>query len=261
MAVIMVDWPAPANVIAYYTTKSGGCSLSGYGSFNLASHVGDEPSAVQRNREILAQSLNSLAQSKLAYQWLNQVHGVEVAKLSKAIDSALTADGVTTKSIYQVCTVLTADCLPILICDRTGSQVAAVHAGWRGLAAGIVTNAVSNFHSPAKDLLCYLGPAISQDAFQVGKEVKLAFARAQKQRAFSSETDVAFKLDERSSVENDQKKYFADLYALARLELMGLGVKQIYGGDNCTFSESDLFYSYRRNAKTGRMASGICLVE
>ncbi len=252
MSFFSPRWPVPRNVKSLVTTRAGGYSRGLYSSFNLAAHVGDLPERVEANRQYLLEHIGH------PVSWIRQVHGCDVATLESSVATAgaggCEADAVTTRSAGLVCAVLTADCLPLLICDRGGSQVAAVHAGWRGLAAGVITRAVNEFASPAGDLMVYLGPAISQLHFQVGEDVVEAFLESEKERKYAEPVKLSFKDDPQ-----EVKKYRADLYRLAKSELNGLGVKSVFGGDRCTYTQSDKFYSYRRDGTTGRMASLIWL--
>ncbi len=235
------DWPAPATVQAVTTTRAGGVSRGLYASFNLAAHVGDDPSAVVANRQHLQQSLNLPAEPA----WLEQVHGTEVVSLDAPRPFGHADASVTTRP-GRVCAVLTADCLPVLFCNRAGTAVAAAHAGWRGLAAGVLEAAVAALNTAPGDILAWLGPAIGANAFEVGGEVRDAFLSRQ------AEAAAAFRL-------LPSGKYLADLYALARLRLAAAGVTAIYGGGWCTHSEAERFFSYRRDGVTGRMASLIWL--
>lgn len=241
------DWPRPARVKCLITTRAGGASRGPYATFNLAQHVNDRVRDVAANRARLVQRLG------LRVSWLSQVHGTGVIELAQALAAPAAVDGASSRHRGVVCAVLTADCLPVLLCDKAGRRVAAVHGGWRGLARGILVSAVKRFESSPEDLLVYLGPAISQAQFEVGVDVLRDFERAQAQRNFSQPVHTAF----RPSATADHK-YHADLYALARSELRGLGVSRIYGGDYCTFADKR-FYSHRRDGLTGRMASLIWL--
>ncbi len=243
-AFIQPKWPIPSNIRSLLTTRYGGVSDKPYTSFNLATHVADDPSAVLKNRKALA--------NQVGYEthWFNQVHGVDVARLSAFSNRASDdADAVYSSEAAQVCAVLTADCLPLLLASKNGDEVAAVHCGWRGLAGGMLQAAVRAFRCSPKDILVYLGPAISQPYFEVGSEVFGAFLSAQKQRCFAENVGESF-----TESPSAKSKYYADLYRIARAELSGLGIRDIYGGGFCTFSESR-FYSYRRDVQTGRMAS------
>jgi len=236
---ISPDWPAPKRVKACVTTRSGGHSLGAFASFNLGDRVGDLLKAVRANREQLAQALNC----KPAF--LHQVHGCQIVAANP--DDCPQADASWTQTPNIACTVLTADCLPVLFCDTSASCVAAAHAGWRGLAAGILEQTVLTLAVPANELLVWLGPCIGQAAFEVGEEVRAAFIDKQPEAA------VAFIRAKQSG------KYLADLYQLARLRLAACGVTAVYGGGFCTYSDTARFYSYRRENPTGRMASLIWL--
>lgn len=235
------DWPAPANVHAVCSTRLGGCSVGPFASLNLGGHVGDEPAKVAQNRQQYQQA----AAMPNAPVWLNQVHGVTVATLTHNSQSGITADAAISHQPDIVATVMTADCLPLLLCDTAGTQVAAVHAGWRGLCDGIIEATLRTF-TPGAAVLAYLGPAISQAAFEVGTEVRDAFI------AHDPSATKAF-------IAGKAGKYHADLYQLARQRLAACGVSQVYGGDYCTYQNSALFFSYRRDGQTGRMASSIWL--
>lgn len=235
--LILPDWPAPANVRALQTTRLGGVSAAPYASLNLGSHVGDAPLAVARNRQLL----NTLLPSEPV--WLEQVHGAVVADADRAgcrnvADASIARRG--------VCVVMTADCLPVLLCDKAGTVVGAAHAGWKGLAAGVIEATVSAMCVAPENLLAWLGPAISQTAFEVGAEVREEFVVAAPQAA------SAF-------IPNESGKYLADIYALARLRLRALGITEIYGGDRCTYGEAERFFSYRRDGVTGRQGTFIWL--
>ena len=237
--LIIPDWPAPFNVKALQTTRAGGISSAPYDSFNLGDHVGDAPLAVERNRMLL----NRLLPSEPV--WLNQMHGTVVADADRA--SCLPqADACIARHRASVCVVMTADCLPILLCDTQGSVVAVAHAGWKGLAAGVIEATVKSMDVAPENITAWLGPAISQDAFEVGDEVRAAFAAIQPQAS------SAF-------IPSKSGKWFADLYALARLRLNALGITRIYGGGSCTFRERDRYFSYRRDGATGRMGTFIWL--
>jgi len=240
--MIYPQWPAPARVHAVSTTRTGGVSQPPYNSLNLASHVGDRDDAVQANRRQLVKQLGLAVEPA----WLDQVHGHEV------IDAALAAGTPPADASYArqpgvVCAVMTADCLPVLFCDRHGEIVAAAHAGWRGLASGVLEATVAAMDAPADSLLAWLGPAIGPAAFEVGGEVRTTFVDRQ------AEAAVAFS-------RSDNGRWLADIYQLARLRLASAGIEHIYGGGFCTFSDSTRFYSFRRQATTGRMASLIWML-
>lgn len=237
--LIIPDWPAPVNVKALQTTRSGGVSSAPYDSFNLGDHVGDAPLSVERNRIFL----NTLLPSEPV--WLNQVHGTVVANADRA-SCVPQADACIARHRAAVCVVMTADCLPVLLCDMQGSVVGAAHAGWKGLAAGVIAATVQAMDVAPENILVWLGPAISQHEFEVGEEVRAAFVAIQPQAA------SAF-------IPGLKGKWFADLYALARLRLNALGITQIYGGGYCTYRERERFFSYRRDGVTGRMGTFIWL--
>lgn len=236
---IVPDWPAPRGVRSFITTRRGGVSRGAYSGMNLGDHVGDDPAAVARNREWLRLHLPAEP------RWLDQVHGVDVARLDQATGT-VTADAAITRTAGTVCAVLTADCLPVLLCDDQASVVGVAHAGWRGLAAGVLEEAVTSLEAAPESVIAYLGPAIGPDSFEVGDEVREAFLRRDKKAAF------AF-------LPRDNGKWLANLYLLARQRLDAMGVRRVFGGSACTFSDPARFYSYRRERVTGRMASLIWL--
>jgi polyphenol oxidase len=235
------DWPVFPRTHAVMTTRSGGVSQGVYASLNLGDHVADNPEHVATNR----QRLRDAAGLPTDPIWLKQVHGCEVVEAGQA---GCEADAVYTDRPGVVCAVLTADCLPLLLCDRSGQAVCAVHAGWRGLAAGVIERAVSRFQVPAESLLAWLGPAIGPTAFEVGDEVRGVFL------------DVA-PGDEGAFQPSKPGHWRADLYRLARFRLNRAGVGFIGGGDYCTVTDRERFFSYRRDGVTGRMASLIWLED
>ncbi|MDR1850176.1 MAG: peptidoglycan editing factor PgeF [Zoogloeaceae bacterium] len=240
--LIYPAWPAPAHVKALQTTRKGGVSQPPYASFNLGLHTGDAPEAVLANRAQLIACLPN------APVWLEQVHGTDVLFLAEQTFSRPpTADAVICRVPGQVCVVMTADCLPVLFCDLAGSIVAAAHAGWRGLAAGVLEKTLQAMQTDPANILAWLGPAIGEAAFEVGDEVRSIFLAANPEAAHAF-----FPLTVAG-------KYHADLYALARQRLNAAGVSHIFGGQYCTFSEPERFFSYRRDGATGRMASLIWL--
>ena len=239
---IRPDWPAPANVNAAVTVRAaGGASIDGYEDFNLADHVGDDPERVRTNRERL---INQLQLPGEPY-WLEQVHGSNAVNL-EAVSGPVKADAAFTCRVGQVATVMTADCLPVLLADRSGGCVAAVHGGWRGLAAGVISETVAAMGVSPDQLIAWLGPGISQGAYEVDATVRDAFV------ALDAEHAGCF-------LENRRQRWQANLYALARRLLTASGVKAIYGGGFCTFYDERRFYSYRRQGTCGRMASLIWL--
>ncbi len=221
------------------STRLGGYSRPPWEGLNLGGHVGDDPSAVSANRRWLFQMIG-MPESAC---WLQQVHGVRVVSASS---QTCEADASITGEPGKLCAVMTADCLPILLCDKQGSQVAAVHAGWRGLAAGVIENALDGFDRPPQDILVWLGPAIGPSAFEVGSEVRQTFIQQDPQAAHAFES-------------NRKDHWLADIYQLAKLRLSRKGVQQVFGGDYCTYSDAKRFFSYRRDGQTGRMASLIWL--
>lgn len=238
------DWPAPAPVRAWVTTRAGGVSLGAYAGLNLAAHVGDDPVAVAENRARLRAAASLPAEPV----WLDQVHGRSVAVLGADSTAGIEADAAVTDCPQVVCAVLTADCLPVLLCDRAGTRVGAAHAGWRGLADGVLASTVAALDTSPDDLLAWLGPAIGPQAFEVGDEVRARFM-LEDERA-----QAAFK-------PSPAGRWLADLYALARLALARAGVTAVWGGGDCTYGDSERFYSYRRDGATGRMASLIWLAR
>ncbi|MEM6582638.1 MAG: peptidoglycan editing factor PgeF [Pseudomonadota bacterium] len=248
MDIVEPDWPAPPSIIAFTTLRTGGISEGRYSSLNLADHVSDDRDAVETNRGILADHLPS----GIRINWLQQVHG-NIAVSVDDVAGVTQADAGVSSTRGQACAVLTADCLPVLMCSRDGSVVAAAHAGWRGLLAGILENAVRAMMVPPGDILAWLGPAIGPSAFEVGPEVRQAFLAASRPEHLPA-TEACFVASSRS-----KKRYMADLYALAHLRLCGLGEANIFGGHDCTHSDSRRFFSFRRDGETGRMASVIAV--
>lgn len=232
---IVPDWPAPPRVRALITTRAGGASSGAYAGLNLGLRSGDAAEDVARNRARLRQWLPAEP------LWLRQVHGTTVVEADGA-EGDPEADAAYARRPGAVCAALTADCLPLLLCDEAGAKVAAVHAGWRGLCAGVIEQTLRAIDSPAQALLAYLGPAIGPRAYEVGAEVREAFVAADAPSA------AAF-------APGKPGKFYADLYALARRRLARSGVARIYGGGYCTYTERERFYSYRRDGATGRMAS------
>ena len=234
------DWEIPANVRALQTTRMGGVSGAPWNSFNLGDHVGDATDAVAANRALLRRKLPGDP------FWLKQVHGtvaVDVDKWPKNNEG----DAAYSRQPGNVCAVMTADCLPVLFCDRHGSVVAAAHAGWRGLAAGVLERTVEAMQVVPEDILAWLGPAIGPTRFEVGGEVRDAFV------AGDPAASLAF------APRPDDGKWLCDIYRLARQRLQRLGITATSGGDACTVREGEIFFSYRRDGVTGRMASLIWL--
>jgi len=240
-SLIWPDWPAPANVRAFSTTRQGGFSQGPWAGLNLGGNSGDNPRDVEKNRQLLDKILPSRP------HWLRQVHGTHVVNPDSGDAAAVEADAATAMTAGQVCAILTADCLPVLLCDRAGTKVAAAHAGWRGLANGVLEATVAAMDCPPRELLAWLGPAIGPNAFEVGQDVFDIFIQADTENA--------------SAFRPYRDRWLADLYALARLALARVGFQDITGGRYCTYSEPDRFFSYRRDGETGRMATMIWLVD
>ncbi len=238
------DWPAPPGVLALSTTRGGGRSSPPRAGLNLGDHVGDDPAAVAANRALLLRALPP----GIRIQWLSQVHGVAVVEAGTCADVPV-ADACWTGRAGVACAVLTADCLPVLFCSRTGDRVAAAHAGWRGLLNGVLERTVAAMDVDPARLLAWLGPAIGPGAFEVGPEVRAAFLAAADAGARSAVAGCFSPFGARPG------HWLADLYRLARLRLQGAGVTSIYGGQYCTFSDPARFYSFRRDGETGRMAT------
>lgn len=219
------------------TTRTGGVSGGVFGSLNLAAHVGDAAEHVAENRRRFI-SLCDLPAEPI---WLSQTHGTEVA-VNPEHGHPHAADAVLTRATNTVCTVMTADCLPVLLISVDGAELAAAHAGWRGLCGGVLEATLREFEAPADNILAWFGAAISQKNFEVGDDVAQAFV------GHDAAAGEFF-------IRNDRGRWQADLYGLARQRLNLAGVHQIYGGDNCTYDDSDRFFSYRRDGQCGRMAS------
>lgn len=248
--LVWLDWPAPKQVKAGYTVRSllgadalpigtvRGASLPPCDDFNLARHVGDDDDAVTRNRDIL----NGVVKKPLC--WLSQTHSTIAVQASEA-HVGIEADAAWVDHDLWAATVMTADCLPVFFCNDSGDWVAVAHAGWRGLAAGILQNTLAQYSGAPSTLMAYLGPAIGPKAFEVGDDVRDIFMKndANSAQAFAPGVKVG--------------KWWADIYALARLQLLGMGVCRIFGGTHCTYTEVDHFFSYRRDGATGRMANVI----
>ena len=235
---LIPDWPAPAGVKACVTTRAGGVSLAPFDSLNLGDHVDDSPEAVAENRRRLTDHFS------IQPAWLKQVHGIAVAHADPSLTA--TADASWTATPGIACTAMTADCLPALFCDRAGTRVAAAHAGWRGLAAGVLEATLDSLAVPPEEVLVWLGPAIGPQAFEVGPEVRETFVEQlpKAAKAFVPSANAG--------------KFLADIYELARLRLAARGVTAVYGGGFCTVTDPR-FFSYRRSPRTGRFASLVWL--
>ncbi|KFZ37346.1 laccase [Shewanella mangrovi] len=237
--MIPADWFIPSGVHIAFTDRHGGVSKAPYDSLNLGDHVEDDPIAVTRNRELLQEQFALPAMP----QWLTQVHGVDVVDVDS--DANRRADGAFSQQAQTVLAVMTADCLPVLLCDASGQQIAALHAGWRGLCNGILEAGVAKF-AQGSELYAYLGPAIGPKAFEVGSEVRAAFL---------ANTPNAALCFQPSTMANSAGKYLADLAKLAQLRLEAAGVVHIYSLGDCTYTLDTRYFSYRRESVTGRMAS------
>jgi YfiH family protein len=264
---LIPDWPAPANVRAVFTTRQGGVSTGPYDSMNLGDHVGDRPEDVQANRAALQRATGTRA------VFLTQVHGADVLELAAGLPDGATADACVSTQPKLGCTIMVADCLPVLLTTEDGAMVGAAHAGWRGLAGvgqrqnkGVLEAVYESFHALAQQrraqatikIVAWLGPCIGPSAFEVGPEVKASFEarHAEAQRFFASAPSG---------------KFLADLAGLARLRLQSLGITQVYGNDSsqdwCTVNNPSKFFSHRRDAgiggncfgTTGRMAACVWL--
>ena len=234
------DWDAPARVKTLLTTRNGGVSQAPFHSLNLGAHVGDNPEDVAQNRSIVQK------ETGLPVCYLQQTHSTIVVNAVDALGKNQEADACVDRTGQVACGVMTADCLPVLFADKAGTVVAAAHAGWRGLANGVLAATIQHMNVPPDQLLAYLGPAISADAFEVGGDVRAAFC-AQDSEAYACFQPI------------NERQYLADIYALARLQLNKLGINQITGGNECTVLERERFFSYRRDGQTGRMLSAIWL--
>lgn len=233
---IQPNWNSPPGVHACCTTRTGGVSAAPFDSFNLALHVGDDATRVTQNRELLRQQLELPTEPC----WINQTHGTQTVTLEREVTRD--ADAAVTRVPGTIAVVMTADCLPILLSNRDGSEVGAVHAGWRGLQAGVIQSALAAMKSPNRQLLAWIGPGISQACFEVGDEVRAAFMDAiqDAQTCFSA---------------HGEGHWLCDLGGLAERVLKAQGVAEVCRDSYCSYRDADRFYSYRRAASTGRMAS------
>ncbi|MGJ8682203.1 peptidoglycan editing factor PgeF [Paraglaciecola sp.] len=248
---VLPEWPALRNVVAYTTTRIGGVSCAPFDCLNIAKHVADDVRAVEINRSLLPNQAH--------FFWLKQTHSthcINLANVNNTNNDQVEADACFSTLKNQVCAVMTADCLPILVCDTDATIVAAIHAGWRGLADGVVEKSINKLQVNPINLMAWMGPAISQPYFEVGQDVKDLF----------SDYPAAF----RRNNSTNEKKYFVDLYQIAKQKMLNLGLKNVYGGDRCTYSEDEYFFSHRRathkglipgfqHITTGRMVSAIYL--
>lgn len=233
------DWPAPSHVRACTTLRTDGHSVAPYNSFNICSYVGDDPQAVAANHQQLIKELGLTKEPA----WLNQVHGTTAVPAENVSDQAPDADATYTRISQLACAIQTADCLPILLCDEHGTEIAAIHAGWRGLLKGVIETTLEKLTQPYEYFLVWFGPAIGPSSYEVGDEVRDQFVHVDPQ-AITAFHPIG------------PNAWFADLYLLAKQRLTKYGINRIYGGDCCTFKDATRFYSYRRDgARTGRMAS------
>lgn len=234
------SWDAPKNVNTLMTTRKGGMSKEPFNSLNLGAHVGDNQEAVLYNRAIVQKRIGK------PVCYLQQIHSSTVVEASFALNKNIEADASFDSTGKVACGVMTADCLPVLLTNKEGSVVAATHAGWRGLANGIILSTIKKMNVSTKDILVYLGPAIGPDAFEVGEDVKIAFCKQDPDAASCFQAI-------------NETQYLADIYALARRQLTAQGITNITGGEYCTVLDRDYFFSYRRDKQTGRMLSAIWL--
>ncbi|GJL74975.1 peptidoglycan editing factor PgeF [Nitrosomonas sp.] len=247
---IIPDWPAPGHVKAMFTTRHGGVSNGIHGAYatlNLGTHVNDHPGNVAINRALLRKYLPGDP------QWLQQVHGADPVWMEQAGTQPKNANGeqgdaALSRQYNTVCAIMVADCLPVFLCDTAGTTVGVVHAGWRGLAAGVIERSIAAMQIDNNQLMAWLGPAIGPDYFEVGDEVRTAFVSHDSRAARAFTTKI-------NSLEHTEKKWFANIFELARQRLASTGVTRIYGGGICTYSDPARFFSYRRDGETGRMAA------
>lgn len=241
MHIINAQWPAPPNIRAITTTRLGGVSQADFSNWNLAAHVGDDPEHVASNRRILREALHLPSEPK----WLEQTHTTHCVEVDAPFHP--NADAAITRQKNTVLAIMTADCLPILLCDQQGSEIAAIHAGWRGLALGIVGNTLAKMHSDASQCIAWIGPAICGRCYATGAEVLEQFG-----------SRYPYATQAFAKIEN---QWFADLPQIATLILETLGIRAVYPSHLCTFESNSQFYSYRRAAQTGRIATLIWFKE
>lgn len=253
---ISPQWPAPASVEAWVTTRGGGVSLAPWDSFNVGTRVGDSASHVRTNRQRLQQQLPA----GIRLQWLNQVHGTHIVKVNAAAGALTrkTADAAAVFAPGAAAVVMTADCLPVFFCDTAGTRVAVAHAGWRGLLDGVLENTMHALDVPSSQLMAWMGPAIAACHFQVGSEVRAAFID-QHSKMTGDAVSIQALHAAFVACTDDAGKWMMDIYAVATLRLQACGITGIYGGGLCTVCDAQRFFSYRRDGVTGRMASLIYL--
>ncbi|MBF0264075.1 MAG: peptidoglycan editing factor PgeF [Gammaproteobacteria bacterium] len=243
MKLFSATWPAPNKIKTLITTRQGGFSLPPFDSFNLALHVEDKPEHVEQNRQLLTKKLPA------SPTWLDQQHTINCINIdNQKFKQPSVADASLTTKMNSICVVLTADCMPLLVCNKNATIVAAIHAGWKGMVDGIIEKSIlqilTETQESADELMVWLGPAISQNNFEVGLDVKDAFVKKHPKS-----------IDAFKSINNKPDKFLCDLYQISRLILNHLGVTQIYSENFCTYADKENFYSYRRDGQTGRMAS------
>ena len=243
---VLPDWPAPESIHAFVTERTGGFSGGKFASLNLAYHVDDDSRAVECNRDLLQSSVPV----NLTFQWLNQIHS-NIANIVRVPTSPIKGDSLVCREPGIVCCVLTADCLPIFLTNTKGTEIAVIHAGWRGICQGILANTVNEMSSHPGDLMAWLGPAIGPCHYEVGGDLKDIFRESIDSKELWAEIEECFGLSSTAG------KFFLDLYKTAAAIFRHLGITDIYGGNYCTFSDEDKFYSYRRDKETGRMVSAI----
>lgn len=243
---VVADWGVSSKVVAFSTTRKGGVSEGPYTSLNLGAHVGDDPLRVEKNRKLLLEQFPEYLQ----WQRIEQVHGTRVLTIEQAGEEQV-ADALITTRSNIVCCVQTADCLPLFVAALDGSEVAMIHAGWKGLAAGIVEIVIQAMSTPTERLAVFLGPAIGPCHFEVGAEVRARYLDAAQSQTAHEALSLCF------HATSNAGKYLADLYGIAKLKLSDLGVQQVGGGDACTFCEKDRYFSYRRDGTTGRLLHAI----
>ncbi|GAA3970914.1 peptidoglycan editing factor PgeF [Allohahella marinimesophila] len=246
LEVMAADWSAPHGVHAFTTWRAGGVSLPPYNSLNLGTHVGDDPEAVAENRRRLWSEIQRQSPTMIDVTWLTQVHGTRVAEPGPDLAEA---DALFTRSKGRALAVMTADCLPVFLTAADGSEIAVAHAGWRGLADGVIEAAVERFANKPASILAHLGPAIGPTAFEVGEDVRAAFIARDSRHAGAFQR----------APKRDDRKYWCNIYLLASQILQSNGVTTVTGGKGCTYTQPDRYFSYRRNGPTGRMASIIWL--
>jgi YfiH family protein len=249
MHALRPDWPAPQRVRAVFTLRAGGVSVGHCASLNVGAHVQDDPAAVAENRRRIITAFDLPTEPA----WLTQMHGAAVSRLEPGNEPTLTGDAVVTAEADRVCVIQVADCLPVLFAARDGSVVGAAHAGWRGLAAGVLENSVATLGVPPAELMAWIGPGIGPAHFEVGPEVRDALVRAAPENG-AALAAAAFQ-------PNARGRWQCDLVALTRQRLAAAGLRNIYGGNWCTFADAERFFSHRRDGRSGRMAALIWLVQ